>query len=333
MINIAMLSCAHIHTRGYASDIAKRENCGLAAIWDDVPDRGRRYAGEFKSEFLPDLEAVLARQDIDGFVICAENTRHLPLLKAAIPVRKPIFCEKPFTTASADAAEAMRLIRKHGTVVHMGYGMPFGTKMQGLKRLLVEGALGTLTHARVRSAHNAAYGRWFDSPDLAWFTDPALSGGGAFMDLGTHAVHAVRSLLGPVVKVFATIANKSGAYPNVDDYGLAVLQFLTGVTCTVEASWVQNGGIGGMEICGGKGSAYNDPKLGLIYSVPNQDPQPVPDAPARPTGVARLVAAIEGQLTRDEVDADLICSADAVAIMEACYESSRTGQWAGVPRI
>jgi hypothetical protein len=45
------------------------------------------------------------------------------------------------------------------------------------------------------SHDHAAYGRWFDSPDLAWFTDPTLAGGGAFMDMGTHAVHCLRSLI------------------------------------------------------------------------------------------------------------------------------------------
>jgi predicted dehydrogenase len=34
--------------------------------------------------------------------ICAENTRHVPLLKAAIPAGKPIFCEKPFTATAAE---------------------------------------------------------------------------------------------------------------------------------------------------------------------------------------------------------------------------------------
>ena len=82
MPNIAMLSCAHIHTKGYCQDIAKIDGCALTAVWDDVADRGRRYAEENGADFVADLDAVLARDDVDGFVLCAENTRHLPLRDA-----------------------------------------------------------------------------------------------------------------------------------------------------------------------------------------------------------------------------------------------------------
>lgn len=333
MINIALLSAAHIHTRGFLEDIAKRENCKLVGIWDDVADRGRRYASEFQSTFEPDLEKMIANPDVHGFIVCAENTRHLPLLKAAIPAGKPIFCEKPFTTSSADARVAMGLARKHNTVVHMGYGVPFGPAIHGLAMLLEQVAVGKITHVRYRNSHNACYGRWFDSPDLQWFTRPDLAGGGAFMDLGTHAVHALRSVLGPVNRVMATIGNVSGVYPQVDDFGRALFEFASGVRGYVEASWIQQGGPGGFEVAGSKGVIWDIPGKGLQLCIPKAEPQPMPAAEAKPSRVGRLVAAIEGTLTREELDADLQCAADAVAIMEACYESARTGRWTDVPKV
>ena len=334
MINLAVLSTAHIHTKSFLQDAAKRDGVKVVAIWDDVADRGRRYATECGAEFVADLAAVVARADVSGFIICSENTRHLPLLRAAVPAGKPIFCEKPFATTVADAADAVKLIRKHGTIVHMGYAQPFLATIRGAARLVAEGAVGKVTHVRFRNAHNAAYGRWFDSPDLAWFTDPTLAGGGAFMDMGTHAVHALRTLFGPVDRVIARIGNVSGAYPDVDDYGIALFDFASGVRGTAEASWVQAGGVGGLEVCGNLATIYHDPRIGgLAIGVPKQDPLPVPPADDKPRQVGRLIAAIKGELTREELDADLAASADSVAIMEACYESSQTGRWLNVARI
>ncbi|MDD4890163.1 MAG: hypothetical protein PHU85_09550, partial [Phycisphaerae bacterium] len=63
MINLAVLSTAHIHTKGFLTDMGKRGDCLPIAIWDDVEDRGRRFAREFSSEFVPDLEAVVGRED------------------------------------------------------------------------------------------------------------------------------------------------------------------------------------------------------------------------------------------------------------------------------
>lgn len=333
MINIALLSAAHIHTRGFLEEISRRDDCTLVALWDDMPDRGKRYAEAHGARYSEDLSEVVGAKGVDAFIICAENTRHLPLLKAAIPLGKPIFCEKPFTTSAADAKEALALIRAHDTIVHMGYFQPFDAVMQGVKKVIDSGVLGKITHARYRNAHHAAYGHWFDSEDLAWFSDPDLAGGGAFMDMGAHAVHLLRSFLGPVEKVSATIGNASGIYATVDDHGTALFRFAGGALAVMEASWVQTGGLGGLEVTGSEGTLYNHPERGYVIAAPGKDPVSVEQATARPTRVERLVAAVNGQIGREELVADLECAADAVAIVEACYQSSEKGHWVEVASL
>ena len=298
LANLALLSAAHVHTKGFLKNIADHDDRNLLVIYDDVADRGQRFASENGAEYSGDLSAVLSRDNVDGFIICSENTRHRELLQQAIPAGKPIFCEKPFTTSTDEAFAALELIRTHDTIVHMGYFQPFSAAMQGAIAHVASGAPGNITHAHYRNAHHAAYGRWFDSADLNWFTRSDLAGGGAFMDMGTHAVHRLGSALG-----------------------------------TVEASWVQTGGQGGgFEITGSEGTLYEDADKGYLVAAPGKDPQPVAEGSERPTQVDRLVAAIKGDLSRQELDADLECAVDAVAVMEACYESNRTGGWVDVRR-
>ena len=333
MKNIALLSAAHIHTSGFLEEISRRDDCQLLALWDDMPDRGKRYADEHGGEFSADLAAVIGRDEVDGFIICAENTRHLPLFEAAIPTGKPVFCEKPFTTSATDAKRAIELVREHGTIVHMGYFQPFTDVMQGIKKVIDDGTLGKITHARFRNAHHAAYGRWFDSEDLAWFHDQELSGGGAFMDMGAHAVHLMRTFIGPVEKVCATIGNAAGIYPGVDDNGTALFRFKSGALGVVEASWVQTGGDSGLEVTGSEGTIYNHQELGYVIGVPGQDPVAVVKAEEKPTRVERLLRAIRGEVPADELAEDLQCAADAVAIVEACYASSEQGAWMDVSSL
>ncbi|MDP6358995.1 MAG: Gfo/Idh/MocA family oxidoreductase [Planctomycetota bacterium] len=330
MLKIAFLSAAHTHTKGFLNAARDHEKCETAVIWDDVSDRGQRFADEYETEYSGDLDAVIARDDIDGFIICAENTRHLPLLEAAVPAGKPIFCEKPFTTTTADAEKAVALIKEHGTIVHMGYFTPFTAESQGVIEILDAGTLGNVTHARMRNAHHAAYGHWFDSSDLAWFYNPELSGGGAFMDMGTHAVHFVRTLFGPAKRVFSHINNVSGIYTEVDDNGIALVEFESGCLCTVEAAWTQTGGLSGLEVTGSEATLFNLPGKGYVYASPGKEQVSVPAGTEKPTRVDRLVAAIEGTLSRDELDADLECAVDAVRIMEACYKSNEAGTWVDV---
>ena len=96
---------------------------------------------------------------------------------------------------------------------------------------------------------------------------------------------------------------------------------------------MQTGGPGGLEITGSEAALYQQPGGGFAIAAPRQHPQPVPEGQARPTRVDRLIAAIEGAIGADELGADLACAADAVAIVEACYESSRTGRWVDVPSV
>jgi len=330
LVNIALLSAAHIHTRGFLEEISRRDDCTLVSLWDDMPERGKGYVEAHGGTFSGDLESIVSAEGVDAFIICSENTRHLPLLKAAIPKGKPIFCEKPFATSVADANEALALIHEYGTIIHMGYFQPFDSVMQGVKNAIDSGVLGHITHARFRNAHHAAYGHWFDSEDLAWFSNPELAGGGAFMDMGAHAVHLLRTFLGPVQSVSATINNVSGIYDAVDDNGTALFRFTSGALGTVEASWVQTGGLGGLEVTGSEGTLFNHPQHGYVIAAPGKDPEPVAEGEARPTRVERLMAAVRGEIAAEELQADLQCAADAVAIVEACYASSEKGAWVDV---
>lgn len=330
-INIAILSTAHIHTKGFLENLRKGDDGRVAyAIWDDVPARGRKYAADFGSTFVADLDALIADPAVHGFLICAENTRHLPLLERAIPVGKPVFCEKPLVTTRAELARVEALVAQHRTALFAGYFQPFGPTMRAIAAKVEAGDLGRITHVRFRNAHHAAYGRWFDNPDLAWFTDGALSGGGAFMDMGTHAVHLLRTLFGPVDRVWATIANTCGAYPAVDDFGIAHLQFANGIRGTVEAGWVHQGGPGGLEVQGSKGAIWEIPGKGYVFGRPKEEPQPIAPADARPATVDRLIAVIQGRVPPAELEADLRACADAVAIMEAAYAANASGQWVPV---
>ncbi len=332
-INLALISTAHIHTREFISNItAGTDGRRVHVIWDDLSERGQRYADDCGARFVPDLAAVLADPTVDGFIICAENTRHLPLLEHVLPVGKPVFCEKPIVTTVPEVARVRALVAKHGTTLFAGYYKPFTGALQAAAAAMAAGRLGQVTHVRYRNAHHAAYGRWFDNPDLAWFTKPELAGGGAFMDMGTHAVHLLRTLCGPVRRVWATIGNASGAYPQVDDWGIAHLDFASGVQGTVEASWVQTGGHGGLEIIGAQAAAWGGDG-GIETAAPGQPAVKLEPLPDRPRQVDRLVAAIQGRLTPAELTADLDACLDAVAIMDAAYRSAASGQWVDVATV
>ena len=326
-MKIGFVSTAHIHTKSFIEKIlAATDGRKVGGVWDDVAARGQRYAEMAGAPFVADLPALLADTTIDGFVICAENTRHLPLLKQVLPVGKPVFCEKPVVTTLDDLREVRALQSRYNTPLFCGYFQPWTDQIRAVMQLVDAGAVGKVTRVRYRNAHHAAYGRWFDNPDLNWFYDPALSGGGAFMDMGTHAIHLMRTLFGPVREVWAEIGNHSGIYPAVDDYGIAHLRFASGVLGTVEASWTQTGGIGGLEVVGSEKTIWNTSR-GYVITGSEEPISPLVDLPNR---IDRLVAVIEGKTSAEELKNDLEATFDTVALMSGAYESAKTGRWVTV---
>lgn len=325
-MKIAVISVAHIHAIDYCKDIA-REFGAPAVIWDDDERRGREYAAKFNCPFEPDLDKVLANPAVDGFAVCSENSRHTPLLRRVLPVGKPTFCEKPLTVDPAEADEVAALVAKYHTPFTCGYIRAFTAPNMSSLAYAESGELGKPHHWIYRNAHHGAYGRWFDNPDLKWFVDPALSGGGAMMDICTHGLHLMRLYAGPVAAVRASTANLAGSWPQVEDWAMVELKFASGAIGRIEGAWCFPAAPLGLEIIGSKRSLY---RVGddVFCKGPDEEAKPVPLAEGRPYRMNRLFALVRGELTQEEIAKDLEASVAAVHLMAAAYESARTdGRW------
>ena len=326
-MNFALLSGAHSHTAGYMKEIKKSDDLNLVAVWDDMESRGRAIAEDMGCEFVPNLDDVLGRGDLDATCVCADNLSHRPLVEASALAGIDCFCEKPMAVDLANADSMIQAVQDAGIVCVFGYMTPYSGAALAAKKIVDEGRLGAVTQLHFRNAHHAAYGHWFDTPDREWFHTPEKSGGGAFLDMGTHAVHFVRKMFGPVKAVQAVIENKSAVYPRVDDFGIAFFEFESGATGVIEASWVFTGGPRGLEAIGSRGRLDMGEKLQFTpFTDKPGEPEPLAEEPAQPTRMMRLVAIKNGVLDRSVADEDMLCCRDAVAIMAACYEAARTGQ-------
>ncbi|MEM6332481.1 MAG: Gfo/Idh/MocA family oxidoreductase [Planctomycetota bacterium] len=331
MIRIGFLSAAHIHTKSFLERVAAIDDAEAALIWDDDASRGTGYADRFGTRFVGDLDAALNDPAVDAWIVTAENTRHLPLLERALPLGKPLMCEKPLVTTVDDLDRLRGLIAQHTPVLTNGYFMPHHASYRAAAAAIADGALGKITHARFCNAHHAAYGRWFDDPELRWFTDPALAGGGALMDMGAHAVHLLRLLFGPVEAVWATTRNLSGAYPRVDDWGVIEMRFASGVAGRAEAGWVMPAVRNGLEVVGEGGTLTANGNQASIHRVDRPaEPLEIGSDLAAPDRVDRLIAAARGELEPNDLRDDLAAALDEAAIMAAAYRASATGTWEAV---
>jgi predicted dehydrogenase len=119
---------------------------------------------------------------------------------------------------------------------------------QKIKELLDSGVLGRLSSVRKRHGHY--YGlEWQKTEPEIWFANPALSGGGAFLDEGVHAADWFCWLFGQPVSVMAQIETVQTSF-GVDDLGVAIYRFPGNVTGLLHSSWLDQAATNTSEIYG-----------------------------------------------------------------------------------
>lgn len=240
----AFLGTAHIHTNGFVQCLqARKDQISVRFVYDPSAPRGSSYAAQFDgASFADNPRTVLADPAVGSVVICSETVQHTELVVAAARAGKHIFCEKPLGLGRADAETIADAVRSAGVTFQTGFFMRGEPGHRFVRREVQAGHLGRLTRVRYSNGHDAALGGWFD-PEYRWLADASRAGGGAMLDLGAHVLdiilHTYPQTEGDIVRAQAYLGNRGGRYgTDIDEYGSGLLQFASGMTAELEASWV-----------------------------------------------------------------------------------------------
>ena len=248
MLKVAMLSKWHVHAGGYASQLKNSGKVEIVAVWDDDKERGENWAKELGCEFIPCLDTLLAREDIEAVICDTPTTAHHDILVKAAKAGKHIFTEKALCPTVAECLDVKKAVEEAGVTFCISYPQRGRPSVQFAKRMLDEGAFGKVTFVRVRDAHNGVSGNWL--PDY-WF-DKDAAAGGAMMDLGCHQMYLLAYFLGKPKRVTGMFTAPFGK--PVDENAVAVAEFEGGALGVGETGFISVGSPQTLEIYGTEGS-------------------------------------------------------------------------------
>ncbi len=227
-VRIAMISFAHVHALGYAACVRAIPNAELVAITDDDSERGHRAAEQFGATFEPDLDTLLARDDIDAVIICSENEHHKRLTIAAAKAGKHVLCEKPLATTVEDAQAMIDACNQHRVKLQTAFPVRFNVATVALRDAVRSGKIGAPLAVNARNPGTCP---------MSWFVEPELAGGGAVIDHTVHVVDALRWIFdAEFTDVYAEIDTRIYDIP-ADDTGLLMLTMSNGVPVSLDTSW------------------------------------------------------------------------------------------------
>lgn len=319
----------------HAAAIRTLPGARLAAVTDVVPGAAGTFAAARGCAAEPDLDALLARPDVDVICVCVPSGLHAEIGVRAARTGKHLAVEKPVDVTLAAADRLIETARDAGVALTVISQHRFDPGLIELKRLIGAGALGRLVlgEASTKWYRTQAY---YDS--AAWRGTWAMDGG-SLMNQGVHYVDLLRWCMGPVTEVTAVCATQVHQV-EAEDTALALVRFASGAVGTIMSTTAAYPGFPQrLEITGTGGTVIvEDGRITRRALTGQDDPGPggVGEASA---GAAADPAAIEVASHAAQL-ADLLAAVaegrepavggqagrDALEIICAVYESARSGR-------
>lgn len=310
MLHVAMLSKWHVHAEGYANMLKNTGKVQITAVWDDDVNRGSEWAARLGADFEPDLDALLARTDVDAVVCDAPTTAHHDILLKAARAKKHIFTEKALAPTLTECEELKAAIEEAGVTFVISYPQRGRSCVQFAKKMIEEGAFGKITLIRSRDAHTGVSGGWL--PDY-WFEEKDAAGG-AMMDLGCHPMYLLAYFLGKPRRITGMFTAPFGK--KVDENAVAIAEFDGGALGVAETGFdsfnspqtIEIYGTEGSMIAHGEDVQFSSAKFSDIHSGFFKPTLP----PAKPAPLLQFVdACLAGVKSPDGLGID-----DALALTE-----------------
>lgn len=316
-VSVGICSVAHPHAEAYAAILADLDTVDFVGITDTDADRGREFAARTESEFRS-RESLLERAD--GVVVCSANAHRKEWIEPAAERGIDVLSEKPLGTSVSDAKDLTRLCSDAGVALSVAMPLRHSIPARRARDRLTE--IGEMTALSGTNRGHFPGG---------WFGDPAQSGGGAVMDHTVHIVDLVSWLTDTRVgEVYAATGTRF-TDAEVEDVNVLSMELTDGTPFLLDGSWSkpdkwESWGDATLEVTGTQGVLDLDCFAQRFRVTRDEDPSGVSSVfygtdPNR-LMLERFVETIRGRAPATPgTDA-----AEALAVVEAAYESASSGE-------
>lgn len=350
-LKVGIIGCGGIANNKHMPAIKKAGFADMVAFCDIVEERAVKASKDFGTEgskVFTDYKELI-KEDLDAVYVCTPNRSHAFITVDALKAGKHVMCEKPMAINYEEACKMIEAAKETGKILTIGYQNRYRNDSQYLKKECDAGVLGDIYYAKAKALRRRAVPTW------GVFLNEYEQGGGPLIDIGTHALdltlwtmnnYKPKYVVGTTYHKLNQDTDQGNAFGNwnpeefkVEDSAFGFIVMENGATITLEASWALNT-LDVMEaktvLCGTKAGA--DMQDGLRINGVKHDRQYV----IKPDLEAGGVAFFEGEEQTPEVIEQTVFAnailgkgeltvlpeqaAVVTRILEAIYESARTGQ-------
>jgi predicted dehydrogenase len=338
-IRFGLIGCGAISTQ-HLEAIAAVDGASIAAVASHSAERARATGERWSVPWTTDVDELLARDDVDAVAITTPSGLHPAQALAALARGKHALVEKPIALSVADADAVIEEAEKRGLTVATVSQRRFEPAVRTIHEAVSAGALGRLSLIVAEGLYHRPQAYYDSGP---WRGTIALDGG-VLMNQAIHLIDLLRWVGGPVETVSAHVATL-GHRMEAEDTATVSLRFTSGTLGEIVATTCATpefptelriyGDSGHIRLVGEDAAEWDVPKWAAPAARESDPAESDPAERAQATsatwgtnakGYVRQYTDFIGAIS--ERRAPFVTAMDgreAVAIVTAAYEASRTG--------
>jgi len=274
-----------------------------------------------------DMHELFREGGFDLVSVAAPTAVHHPATLAAARAGVHVLVEKPVASSIELADEMIAACREAGVVLMVNHQLRSSGPVVKARQLIEAGAVGAITHVRLRQAHD-----WGGQQSvLPSFAARTSSGGGTLLDNGCHLADLAHCLGGEVASVYARLATRKFNI-EVEDTAHASIEYAGGALGVIETAWTATGWEEGFWVYGTHGALESTNRTGptalrhLFRSSPGGTWDATDVAEYRFTGasphVRHVMAFVDAVRGRQPVACTGEQGREAVRLILAAYASA-----------
>ncbi|MDB5297752.1 MAG: oxidoreductase domain protein [Phycisphaerales bacterium] len=229
-----IIGCGDVTEKKSGPAFQKATGSALVAVMRRSGDLAKDYAARHGvPRWYDDADALVNDGGVDAVYVATPPGSHLEHALRAANAGKPVYVEKPMALDRDECREmyegCLAARGGRGVPLYVAYYRRALPRFLRVKRLIEDGAIGTVRTVQHTLTQPPTPAELAGGP-LPWRVDPAVAGGGKFVDLASHALDLFDFLFGPIADVAGRAANQAGLYPAED---------------VVAGTWAHAGGVVG----------------------------------------------------------------------------------------
>ncbi len=251
MIRWGIIGCGDVTEVKSGPGFQKARGSELVAVMRRNGNLAEDYARRHRvPKWYDNAGSLIYDKDVDAVYVATPPSSHKEHVLAVARAGKPVYVEKPMALNYSECQEIIQACEQANVPLFTAFYRRALPRFLKIKSLLDAGQIGTVRGVNLRlyqlpSAEDQKGAK-------QWRVDPAIAGGGYFVDLGSHMIDLLQYMLGPIGSVFGFSSNQGKLY-KAEDTVSATFTFESGAHGVGIWSFSTNEHLDSTEIIGSRG--------------------------------------------------------------------------------